>query len=300
VAPTAAQRGAVVGQPGEEASECGPGVAHQVHLGRVVQADAPGVDVDLHGPGLTRVGEELGPRVVRADHEQGVALVHEAPRGVGPQVADASADMRQRLVEDRLAKERRGEAGAQAIGDGQDLVDRPRRPPTHQDRRALGGGQDGDGGVETLLRRQHDAKLEPHRADQGPVPVRLLRGQVEDLDVVGQEYGGRRLRGQGGAHGTVDDEPHLFGDGDRRQVRRAHVLVQRRGVNLLLVRAAEGTAVLLADHRHHRAPVEHGVVEAVEQVHGARPAGGEAAPDAAGVLRVARRHQRRPLLVAPT
>ena len=77
-----------------------------------------------------------------------------------------------------------------------------------------------------------------------------------DLHIVGKDDGGQHLLGQGGAHSTVDDQRHILGNGDRRQVGGGHVLVQGRGVDLLLIDTGEGAPVLLADHRHNRSPVE--------------------------------------------
>ena len=59
-------------------------------------------------------------------------------------------------------------------------------------------------------------------------------------------------------------------------------------VDLLLVVAAERRARLLADDRDHRLVVELRVVEAVQEVDRAGPAGREADADLAGELRVAR------------
>ena len=78
------------------------------------------------------------------------------------------------------------------------------------------------------------------------------------------------------------------------------VLVERLQVDLLLVVRAERRALLLADDREHRHVVELRVVEAVQQVHGARAGRRHADADlvGAGELRVAARHERGHLLVA--
>jgi hypothetical protein len=100
------------------------------------------------------------------------------------------------------------------------------------------------------------------------------------------------------AHRAVDQVPHL-----RRHHRHVHVvagdvLEQRDQVDLLLVVAAERRARLLADDRHHRLVVELGVVQAVEQVDGARAGGRQAHADLAGELGVRAGHEGGQFLVA--
>ena len=89
----------------------------------------------------------------------------------------------------------------------------------------------------------------------------------------------------------------LAGRDRQLDVLARHVLEERGEVDLLLVAAAERERALLADDRHHRLVVELGVVEAVEEVDGARPGGGEADADVASELGVAARHEGGELLV---
>ncbi len=65
---------------------------------RVSVAEVPSVEVHLHGAGLAGLRVVLGPGVVGADHEQGVALVHEPAGRRGAEVAHDAAAGRQRLV----------------------------------------------------------------------------------------------------------------------------------------------------------------------------------------------------------
>ena len=61
--------------------------------------------------------------------------------------------------------------------------------------------------------------------------------------------------------------------------------------------AAEGCARLLSDNRQHRLMIHLRVVEAIQQVDGAGPRGGQAYAEIAGKLGVAARHKGRHLLV---
>src|SRR5690606_36723452 len=62
-------------QLGQQAAQGLAGVADEVDLVRVAQADHVRVDVDLHRAGLVQFRHELGVREAGADHQQGVALL---------------------------------------------------------------------------------------------------------------------------------------------------------------------------------------------------------------------------------
>ncbi len=46
-------------QQRQQRTQRGLGLADEVHLGRIAHPDRAAVDVDLHGAGLTEIGEEL-------------------------------------------------------------------------------------------------------------------------------------------------------------------------------------------------------------------------------------------------
>src|SRR6185312_11851206 len=75
------------------------------------------------------------------------------------------------------------------------------------------------------------------------------------------------------------------------------VLEEDLEVDLLLVVGPDRMALLLADDGQHRLVVELGVVEAVDQMHGARARGGYAGPDLAGELGLGTGHEGGHLLV---
>src|SRR5690606_25923250 len=80
-------------QLGQQAAEGLAGVADEVDLVRVAQADHVRVDVDLHGPRLVQLGHELRVREAGADHQQGVALLHQLVGGAGAQQSDGAGDV---------------------------------------------------------------------------------------------------------------------------------------------------------------------------------------------------------------
>jgi hypothetical protein len=70
-------------------------VADHAHLHRVADAQHARVDVDLHAARLAFLGQELGVRKARADHQQGVALLHQVPARLGAHQADGAGDVGQ-------------------------------------------------------------------------------------------------------------------------------------------------------------------------------------------------------------
>ena len=84
---------------------------------------------------------------------------------------------------------------------------------------------------------------------------------------------------------------------DRDAVFAGHIFEQRLQIDFLLILAADGGGGRLPDDGDDRLVVHLGVVQAVEQVDRARPAGGHADADRAGELGVRARHERRQLFV---
>ena len=70
-------------------------VAHEVHLGRIADADHPAVDVDLHAARLPLLGEELGVREARPDHQKRVAALHQIPARLGAEKPDRTGHERE-------------------------------------------------------------------------------------------------------------------------------------------------------------------------------------------------------------
>lgn len=119
---------------------------------------------------------------------------------------------------------------------------------------------------------------------------------LEVLDVGGDDDHARSSRRLSDPDGLVDDELRLHGRSDRHDVLR-DVLEQTLHVELLLEVAARGHTSLLTDDRDDRLVVAVRVVQAVHEVHGARPRRRHADPDLARELGVRGRHQRGHLLM---
>jgi hypothetical protein len=88
------------------------------------------------------------------------------------------------------------------------------------------------------------------------------------------------------------------GNRDHVDVVAGYILVQAQQIDFLLVGTAHCAAVGLTDDRHHRYPVEFGVVETVEQVDRARTGRGRAHSKPAAELRVPDRLESSHLLMA--
>ncbi len=125
---------------------------------------------------------------------------------------------------------------------------------------------------------------------------RLLERQI--LQVVGQDDGGGPPFTQRNADGPVDQMADLRRRRGLFDEGAGDILHQALEIDFLLVVASEGGAGLLAADGQHRLVVEAGVVEAGDQVRGARAGGGDADPELAAELRVSRGHEGGHLLVA--
>jgi hypothetical protein len=272
-------------------------VAEQRDLDRVAVGQPAAVDVDLHGPGLARRGVELRPRVVGADQQQGVAGAHELGAGGGAEMAHDAGVERQVLIEHRLAEQRRGDAGAEPLGQFHHFPGGAVRALPDQDRPPLPRAQHLGRGPDVHVVGHHPCRAQPRARHQHAVRVLGRVRCRRRLDVVRQHHAGRAARGERGTERPVHQHRNLLGGVRRLYELGTHVAEQPDQVDLLLVGAAEHRRHLLPDDRHHRLRVELGVVQAVEQVHGARPLGGQAHPDTAGVLGVPDRHERGRLLV---
>ena len=88
----------------------------------------PRVEVDLHPARLAFLGQELGIREARAEHQEGVAFHHQVVARLGPEQADRAGDPRQVVGQRCLAEQRLGAAGAELVGDRDDLVARALAP----------------------------------------------------------------------------------------------------------------------------------------------------------------------------
>ena len=283
-------------QPGDQRAERGRRVADQVDLVRVPHPDVPAVDVDLHGPGLAEVGQELGVGEAGAHGQQRVAAPHQLVAGPGAEQPDRAGHVGQLIGQHILAEQRLGHPGAEQFGHLLQLGPGPAGALPGQDRDLAPGveqlGGPADGLIAGHRDRPVDAQAGRHHLERVPG-----RGILQFLHVGGDDDRGRGPLGQRRPDGPVQHVGQLLGDGDHLHVLAGHVLIQAEQVDFLLVGAAHRGPVGLAHDRHHRHVIELGVVQAVQQVDRARPRGRGAHAGPAGELRVPHRLERGHLLV---
>ena len=124
------------------------GVADEIDLHRIAQRQHVRLDVDLHAARLAFLRQELGIRKARADHEKRVAFRHQLVAGLGAEQTDRAGHPGQIVRQRRLAEQGLGAAGAQLVGDRDDLVGRVERAGADQDRDLLAGIQHVGGAIE--------------------------------------------------------------------------------------------------------------------------------------------------------
>ena len=120
---------------GSSASQRVGGVAGQVDLHGVTEAEPCRVDVDLHAARLPGLGQELGKREARADHQQGVASLHQLVARLGAEQADSAGDLGQIVGQGRcpLSAFATPEPSTSAIP--RSVAPRPGRPARRLSRR---------------------------------------------------------------------------------------------------------------------------------------------------------------------
>jgi len=273
------------------------GVAHQVHLHRVAQAEHVGLQVDLHATGLTFLGQEFGIREARADHQQGVALAHQPVAGFGAEQADGTGDPRQIIGQHSLAQQRLGHPCAEFFRSRNDLLGGLQRAGPNQYRHLAPSVEHVGGALQVLVEGDYFglavANAGMHRAMGSG---RLVVGQV--LQIVGQDDGGDPALTDRGAHSAVEQVADLFRRGCLLDEGTGHILEHRQQVELLLVVPAKRGARLLTDDGQHRLVVHARIVEAGEQVRGTRAGGSDAHAQFAGELGVGAGHERGHFFVA--
>ena len=283
---------------GNSARSVCAGIAVEADVHRVAQRQHPRRQVDLDAARLALLGEELGVRKARADHQQRVASGHELVARPGAEQADRAGHERQIVGDDGLAEQRLRDAGSEHVGDGEHLVGRSQGPGTHEHRHPLAGVQDLRGGTQIVLGRQDDAAVIADPGQGGAVLARRRIDPIELLDVVGDDHAGHDALGERDPHRSIDQVSRRRGVRARVHVVMRDVLEQRLEIDLLLVVGPHGGARRLADDRDHRLMIHLRIVEAVEQVDRARPGGRQADADLPGELRVTAGHERGGLLVA--
>ena len=96
-------------------------VANHVDFHRIAQAEPAAVDIDLDAARGARLGKKLAVGKRRADHQEGVATLHQIPARLGPEQSERAGDEGQIVRHRGLAEQRLGDAGLAA-------APRPRSP----------------------------------------------------------------------------------------------------------------------------------------------------------------------------
>lgn len=222
---------------------------------------------------------------------------HQHAAGAGAEQADGAGHVRQVVGNRRLAQERLGHSGGQALGDRFQLPVRAQGPGTGEDRHAPAAIEDRRGGLQVGVARVGSRLDEAHRRHHVAVLVGLaLRGR-HLLHVVGHDHRRHLPLADRHAQGSVQHMEQLC-RADHGLDIGGNVLEQALQIDFLLVVAAQRGSRLLADDGQHRLMIHARVVEPVQQVDRARPRGGEAHPDLSGELGVGAGHEGRHLLVA--
>lgn len=254
------------------------------------------IDVDLHGPRLPELRQELRVGERRPDHQQRVALTHHLVRRSGTQQPDRARDIGQFVVQRIFTEQGFGDPGAEPVGDRLHL--RTGTPGALPDQDGcLSTGVEDIGGPPQIVVVRHRRVVRHAGTGRHHLEGVLGRGVGEILDVGRDDHGGYRAAGHGGAQRPVEDVRQLLRDGDHLAVVGGDVLVEAQQIDLLLVTAAQGTAVGLPDDRDDGNVVELRVVEAVEEMDGAGSRSSHADTDLAGELGVPDGLERGHLLV---
>src|ERR1051326_391074 len=116
--------------------------------------------------------------------------------------------------------------------------------------------------------------------------------------IVGQNDCGDATLADCDAHRAIDQMPDLRRRRGLLDKGAGDVLEQAREIDLLLIMAAHGIARLLSGDGQHRHVIEPRVIEAGDEVRGARTGCGDADAELAGELGVSRRHEGGHLFVA--
>ena len=273
-------------------------VTDERDVGRVADADHPGVAVDLDAARLPLLRQELRVREARADHEQRVAAHEHVVARDRPEQADGAGHVRQVVGEDVLAEQRLGDACAEQLRSLFDLLRGAARTLADEDRDLLPLVEDLGRVLDVRVLRQDARPRVAHARVHRAVRARRRRDRLRLLHVVREHERAHTLAVEGDAQRAVDEMPRLRGLHARLHV-FGDVLEQHLQVDLLLVRGPDGAPLLLPDDGDDRRVVELRVVEAVQQMDRARAGGGHADADGvgAGELGVPARHERGHLLV---
>jgi hypothetical protein len=271
-------------------------IANETNFDGVAVAHLPPVDVHLDGPGSPGFRIELGPRVVGADDQEGVAVPHQVGAGGGTEVSHGACRKRQRLIHVWLAQEAGGDAGIKLLRQGQHLGLGVLGALPHQERHLAAGSEHLGSPGQVVIVGQHSRRLPFGRCDDDAVLLVELGGRGL-LDVVRNNHDARGAGFEGCAEGAVQHHGKLLRGADHLRELRRHILEEREQVDFLHVGRPQHTAALLADDGHHGDAIQFGVIEPVEEMHCARPLGGRHHAHPARVLGVPDGHERRGFLV---
>ena len=274
-------------QQRQQSVKDGLGIADQADIRRVAQADARGIDVDLHALRLSGFGQELHVGIAGADHEEGVALFHRIDRWRCAEQAETAGGVGAAIRNDRLAEQGFDDGAAYGVGKlGQLFTAAKGAAP----------GEDGDlaavvdqvrGFAEENLRRQGGRRCAPVAAVAFDVAVVAMSfALLPILNVFGDADVADAAASIGGANGHVNAV-----DGVRRPhdalVEFSYVHVELVEIDVLLIVHADEVVEGVAGDGEDWLQVALGIVQAVEEMHAAGARGRAADADSSGVFGVA-------------
>src|SRR5581483_2759669 len=266
-------------------------IADERDIGRVTQADANRVPVDLHALGLAGLRIELDIGQAATDDEQRVAFFHGVLGRGRSEQAQAAGRVRTVVGDGRFSEERLDDGSAQQLGNTLELRASLQGAAARQDGNLLAFVQD-LGGLLNFLRARlahAQSKYVVHVAgfvSRRPlVFIELLvlyidrSGDVRNASAGQSASDGqfRYVSGMCRAHDALVVDGDVF-----KQLVERHILLRVRSNQVVKLQAGD---------RQDRLAVHLGVIQAIQQMDSAGAGGGDTNAEFAGEFRVAASHE---------
>jgi hypothetical protein len=153
-------------------------------------------------------GRNLRVRKAGAHNQQRVAVVHEVPARLRAEQTDRARYIGQVVRQTSLAEQGLGDAAAEPLGHGLQLIGGTERAGAGQNRDPLAAVQY-LGRTFKVAQARQDARRRA-RVDRAVLARRFL-GRLEQLGVVGQNHARHVTRANRRTHGAIDHVPDLLG-----------------------------------------------------------------------------------------
>ena len=235
------------------------------------------------------LGQKFGPWEAGPDHQERIAALHQFPTWLRAQQPDGAGYKRKIVRQDVLSEQCLRDTRTQEVCHLGQLRRGAARTGADQNSYLAAG-------IEDVRRTRqvgifgHDLRLAiaDSRAREAMCNRRLRVVLV--LNVLGQDQDGGTVFCLGYPDASIDQMPHLSRRGgflrEDRDIRKHAVEVE-----FLLIAGAPDGCFGLTAYRQNWRVVQFGVVQARDQVGGARTAGGQADPDLAGEFGMGHRHE---------